>query len=157
MDLNNLKKVKPWEKYITKLFHIVIIRMPSDDWPNHDPIKDFVMAYHYCRNCRQHRFDRHFDPLSKAGRFRCGGCGVKFKDRGEGLGILHFTIQECAIHAFDDERSYLMAYLVFMKLMIFGLGKYLPNDRGGKTSGELECKANVRLLGWFWSYLKMLY
>ncbi|MFC1700861.1 hypothetical protein ACFLZ0_01870 [Patescibacteria group bacterium] len=131
-------KVRFWEKWLVKL-GIVFLRRPYKNWIQ-DPVKDFVMAFHYCPKYQKYRFDTFFNPLSKSAYFVCGECG-EYNSTNEGIGILLFQIIECSRIANAVYKNKFRQLIMFFWFMIFGLGKYLPDSREEKTAGELEWEA----------------
>lgn len=132
-------KIKLWEKFLTRFLGIVIFRQPPEDWS--EP-KELIMALHYCPVCREYRFDRQIDPLSHASRFCCGKCRTIKRCSANNIGISFFKIDECARIASSSK----WVLISFFKLMILGLGKRTPGDRGGKTAGELESNSLMRFI-----------
>src|SRR5688572_14948912 len=70
------RDVSKFEKWLTEKCGVVILRPPPL------PVKeltdsqwDSIMAFHYCKRCKAHRFDRHLDPVSEMERYVCGCCG----------------------------------------------------------------------------------
>jgi hypothetical protein len=135
--------VRWWEKFSAKIFRLAILRHPPREWVR-DPVKDSVMILHYCHTCAVYRFDRHFDFLSQSEGFHCGSCnGWRTTRSLGGIGGLMFRLHECARITRQHSKSNTFTRFKFMfwRFMFFGLGEYLPHDRGGKTTGELEHEA----------------
>ncbi len=134
--------VRLWERLVVRLLGISILRRPSKDWSMSDERRDYLMAFHYCPQAKEYRFDRHYDPLSRAERFRCGACGIVYRSEA-GFGMTMLRFKEAALLA--GQRGLLSFIPVFFWFVIFGFGKHTPEHREGKTSGELELEA----LEWF--------
>lgn len=130
-------QVHKWERIAASL-GFMILRRPPEDWPEVDSTLDFIMIFHYCWATKQYRFDRHFEILSRAEHFTCGGCHAFHKTH-EVIGCLGLKIKESVILASEYPR--LFFWPVFFRFLFFGLGKHTPQDRGGKTTGELEQEA----------------
>ncbi len=121
---------------------------PPEEARGKDWIKNFVMIYHYCPNCKDYRYDTHYDYLSKNEHFRCGGCNVRFNTRGLYGGVLYYYFQ-CALVAReqleekygDKEIPSRLRKAAYNFYVIAGINKYTPDDRGGRTTGELEIEA----------------
>jgi len=145
--------IKNWDKFLVRYLGLVILRKPSVDWPDTDSTKDYIMAFHYCREQKEYRFDRHYDLLSRAEHFCCGGCEV-VTTTPSGYGIFAFKIQEI-IRISSGSKS-ILRYLLFFKLLFFGFGKYMPENREGRTSGELEREASIFLFGILSNYINLL-
>jgi hypothetical protein len=148
-----LRKVSKWEKWLSKHLGFAFLRRPTEEWEPQDSTKDFIMAFHYCRACRQHRFDRAYDPLSRSAHFVCGNCGHHYVFSGDGIGILAFKFTECLRVASTITKNEFLLKLVLLKLLVSGLGKHLPEDREGKTAGELEEEALGKIMAIFSIYL----
>lgn len=123
---------------------MILIEHPPDEWI-HDHEKDFVMACHYCLVCRECRYDRLYDPLSKSSEFCCLVCKTQ-KQVGEGVGFSLFILQEHISVAYENREGRFRRILYFLKLGICGLGEHLPDDRKGRTAGELELEALHNLM-----------
>ena len=150
------KKVRWWERLAARTFGMAILRKPDDKRWIEDPEKDSVMAFHWCPGCRSYRFDRHYDALSRSARFQCGGCGTARFSDGEEFGVSPLKIAVCAEIAASRARPKFLAYLLFLKLLFFGLGKHLPLDRGGKTAGELETEAALKFAAFMMRYFSVM-
>ncbi len=140
----NPEKVSWLQKAVTKHLRVMCLRHPPEAWVK-DHSKDFVMALHYCRVCHVHRFDRHYDTLSRAARFICGGCETLVKTS-PGYGGSLLVITECMETARKISTRNIYIPFVFLRFLLFGLGKYLPADRDGKTAGELESEITHQII-----------
>ncbi len=134
-----------WEKTAVK-YGLVIIRTPPERLQANLP-EDHVMALHYCKRCKTYRFDRIFDPLSLSETLFCGHCGES-KSTAMFYGLSLFYISECAKIA-NQMSGGNSARTVFklLRFLFFGINKkHLPKNREGKTMGELETKAAIRMI-----------
>ncbi len=137
-------------RLLVKIFRITIIERPPKEWMK-DAVKDSLMALHFCRTCKAYRYDRHFDLISRNSHLICEGCGTRKKTSDEGIGLLFMRLKECGRAATLEQarrksKSKIMFVARFFQYLIFGLGKYLPPDRGGKTAGELERETHFEII-----------
>ena len=141
------KEPTRWERWLAKGIGVVSIRRPPKQWIE-DPIRDSLMAFHWCHHCREYRFDRHYDFLSQAERVVCAKCGFAQKTRAIGCATtLFFYLRECSRIAYqgggppDTEQPYSKARgrLRFVRFLFGGIPEQeLPPHRNGKPTGELE-------------------
>ena len=120
---------------------LIITWGPKDTELN--PRQLWCGAFYYCRSCRKYRFDDVVDPMSKAARVSCGNCGISLAvSEGHcGPGMLFFNVLECIKVAKEHYPNPVQRRIMKFKFMTLGLGKYLPDDRGGRTASELEFEA----------------
>ncbi len=143
--MNNDRRVRFWEKFFVRYFGIPVLRQPPGNWQV-DAVKDHLMVLHWCPRTGEYRFDRHYDLLSRAERFRCGGCYRIIRTFG-GFGSLAFKIYEAMRIASASRPVFRLP--AFFRFFFFGLGRHTPKDRGGRTSGELELEAATSLVSTF--------
>ncbi len=133
------RPVQWWEKALTRYCGKVIIRVPpSDPEKFGDPEWDCLMALHYCGACRTYRFDIHRDPVSRMERYECGGCGkVNFTSVLSHMKNCFYLSELIRVAKEVSAECSTYFWWEFALLRIFGLGEHLPEDRGGKSTGQL--------------------
>ncbi|MBP6942917.1 MAG: hypothetical protein KBB55_02620 [Candidatus Buchananbacteria bacterium] len=140
----NKKGVSLGRKFCARGLGLVTIAEPPQKEVL-DSTLDSLMAYHYCPNCKTYRWDRHFEHLSAAAHFNCGGCGVQRSTKHlRGFSWLLITeavrlAQELHPHLKPGSKVVLLAFYY----AAIGLGKHLPEHRDGKTTSELEFEAST--------------
>ncbi len=117
---------------------LVVVRYPPIEKIS-DPAFELLMAYHRCRKTGRWQYSKLYDYLSQNERFVCADCGECRRVKSV-FGISRFLLAECKRVA-REKNSWVPFPLRVIGLILGGLEKHLPKDRGGKTAGELESQA----------------
>lgn len=139
-----LKVREGWQIFLTKGLGLVIVKRPPES--TGDP-KDFVMALHWCLRCQSLRYDRHYDFVSRSERVVCDSCRMTRYTKAVFSLSFFFLSERYAIAQESHPRSRMLRVSKWWALAIFGIpNRLLPEDRGGRTTGELEMEAIVRMM-----------
>jgi len=144
-------KVTGWQKFRARYMKLGTLRAPDNSYPCGAP-EDSIMMFHYCWDYKEYRFDTHYNLLSKSEGFTCGRCLAEYKTQAAMPSIVFLRFVE-SVRIASSSKYKALFWLKVTKLMFWDLEKHLPDDRGGRKSGDVKLELIGAVFSPFMTYV----